>query len=94
VTTALESGRGADPGRSAAEGDRVVDQLQAVAVATRFLVTHEPDARFREVWARLDEGRWWVSFGKVFAPGVAESPGGWCVTVDVRTGRPAWFQVL
>ena len=74
--------------------NQAVDQLQAVAVATRFLVTHEPEADFREVWARLDDGRWWVSFGKVFPPNVVESPGGWCVTVDVETGRPAWFQVL
>jgi L-lysine 2,3-aminomutase len=41
---------------------RLIDQLQAVALATRFLITQVPDADFREVWARLDEGRWWVSF--------------------------------
>jgi hypothetical protein len=45
-----------------------IEQLQAVAIATRFLVTHEPDAEFREVWAFEREGRWWVSFGKVFPP--------------------------
>jgi hypothetical protein len=71
-----------------------IEQLQAVAIATRFLVTHEPEAEFREVWAFEREGRWWVSFGKVFPPNVAESPGGWCVTVDTQTGRPAWFMVL
>ena len=74
--------------------NRVVDPLQAVAVATRFLVTHEPEADFREVWARLDDGRWWVSFGKVFPPNVVESPGASAVAVDVETGRPAWFPVL
>jgi hypothetical protein len=72
----------------------VVDQLQAVAIATRFLVAHVPDAEFREVWARLDEGQWWVSFGKVFPPNVVESPGGWAITVDAKTGQPAWFEVL
>ena len=72
----------------------MIDQLQAVAIATRFLVTHVPDADFREVWARSDDGRWWVSFGKVTPPNVVESPGGWCVTVAVRTGQPAWFEVL
>jgi len=71
-----------------------IDQLQAVALATRFLITHEPDANFREVWARLDEGRWWVSFGKVFPPNVVEAPGGWCVTVDAKTGKAKWFPVL
>jgi hypothetical protein len=73
---------------------QVVDQLRAVALATRFLITHVPDADFREVWARLDEGRWWVSFGKVFPPNVAESPGGWCVTVDAKTGKAKWFLTL
>ena len=72
----------------------VIDQLQAVALATRFLITHEPDADFREVWARLDEGRWWVSFGKVFPPNVVESPGSWCVTVDAKTGKAEWFLTL
>jgi hypothetical protein len=33
---------------------RVIDQLQAVALATRFLITHVPDADFCEVWARLE----------------------------------------
>ena len=72
----------------------VINQLQAVAIATRFLVTHEPDAEFREVWARKDEGKWWISFGKVFQNGVVESPGGWCVTVDVKTGQAKWFMTL
>jgi hypothetical protein len=72
----------------------VIDQLQAVALATGFLVTQEPDAKFREVWARLDEGRWWVSFGKVFPPNVVECPGGWCVTVDAKTGKARWFMTL
>jgi hypothetical protein len=73
---------------------RVIDQLQAVALATRFLITRVPDADFREVWARLDEGRWWVSFGKVFPPNVVECPGGWCVTVDAKTGKAKWFPTL
>ena len=68
--------------------------MQAVAIATRFLITHVPDAAFREVWAQSWEGRWWVSFGKIFPPNVVESPGGWCVTVDTDTGRPDWFEVL
>jgi len=72
----------------------MLDQLQAVAIATRFLVTHEPDAAFREVWARKDSGKWWVSFGKVFPPGVAESPGSYCVTVDVKKGHAQWFLTL
>jgi hypothetical protein len=72
----------------------VIDQLQAVALATRYLITHEPDANFREVWARLDDGRWWVSFGKVFPPNVVECPGCWCVTVDAKTGKAKWFMTL
>lgn len=75
-------------------GRELINQLQAVAIATRFLIGEVPDAEFREVWAREDEGRWWISFGKVFPPNVVESPGGWCVTVDVNTGRPRWFMVL
>jgi hypothetical protein len=51
---------------------QAIDELQAVALATRFLITSEPSAEFREVWTRLDEGRWWVSFGKVFPPNVVE----------------------
>jgi hypothetical protein len=72
----------------------VVEKLQAVAIATRFLVAHLPDVEFQEVWARLDDGRWWVSFGKVFPPNVVESPGVWAITVDATTGQPAWFNVL
>ena len=73
---------------------QVIDQLQAVALATRFLITQEPGAEFREVWARLDDGLWWVSFGKVFPPNVVECPGGWCVTVDAKTGKAKWFLTL
>jgi hypothetical protein len=72
----------------------VIDQLQAVALATRFLINKVPDANFREVWARLDEGKWWVSFGKVFPPNTVECPGGWCVTVNVKTGKAKWFMTL
>jgi len=72
----------------------VVDQLQAVAIATRFLVGQVPDIVFREVSATRDAGRWLVSFGKVFPPDVAESPGAWAVAVDIEKGKPAWFPVL
>ena len=72
----------------------MVDQLQAVAIATRFLVGEVPDVVFREVWATQHAGQWLVSFGKVFPPNVAESPGGWAVAVDAQTGRPAWFPAL
>jgi hypothetical protein len=73
---------------------QTIDQLQAVAIATRYLITHEPNANFREVWARLDDGLWWVSFGKVFPPNVVECPGGWAVTVDAATGEAKWFPTL
>jgi hypothetical protein len=73
---------------------RVVDKLQAVAIATRFLVGEVPDVVFREVWATQHAGQWLVSFGKVLPPNVVESPGGWAVAVDVETGQPAWFPVL
>lgn len=72
----------------------MIDQLQAVAIATRFLVTQIPEAAFREVWAARRDGKWWVSFGRVTPPNVVESPGGWCVTVDVTTGQSGWFEVL
>ncbi len=73
---------------------QAIDQLQAVALATRFLITHEPDFDFREVWARLDEGRWWVSFAKVFPPDTVECPGGCCVTVGAKTGKAKFFLTL
>jgi hypothetical protein len=76
------------------EGVRVVDQLQAVAIATRFLVGEVPDVVFREVWATRDAGEWLVSFAKVFPPGVVESPGSWAVAVDAETGQAAWFFAL
>jgi hypothetical protein len=72
----------------------VVDQLQAVAIATRFLVGEIPDVVFREVWATEHDGQWLVSFGKVMPPNVAESPGGWAVAVNVKTAKPAWFYTL
>jgi hypothetical protein len=72
----------------------VVNQLQAVAIATRFLVGEVPDVVFREVWATQHAGQWLVSFGKVLPPNVVESPGGWAVAVDVETGQPAWFPAL
>ncbi len=72
----------------------MVDQLQAVAIATRFLVGQMPDIVFREVWATRHDGRWLVSFGKVLPPNVVESPGGWAVAVDVASGRPEWFETL
>ena len=72
----------------------VIDQLQAVALATRFLLTRVPDAAFREVWSGLDDGRWWVSFGEVLPPDVVEDPGGWCVAVDTKTGKAKWFLTL
>jgi hypothetical protein len=72
----------------------VINQLQAVAVATRFLVGEIPDVLFREVWATQYAGQWLVSFGKVFPPNVVESPGGWAVAVDVKSGQPAWFPTL
>ena len=71
----------------------MLNQLQAVAIATRFLVTHEPDAAFNEVWARMAEGVWWISFGQVFSPGLADSSG-YCVTVDLKTGKAKWFLTL
>jgi hypothetical protein len=73
---------------------QVVDQLQAVAIATRFLVGELPDVEFREVWATLHAGQWLVSFGKVLPPNVVESPGGYAVAVDEETGRPEWFPAL
>jgi hypothetical protein len=76
------------------ESASVVKQLQAVAIATRFLVGEIPDVVFREVWATEHAGQWLVSFGKVFPPNVVESPGGWAVAVDVETGRPEWFPTL
>lgn len=72
----------------------MIDQLQSVAIATRFLVTEVPDVEFREVWATLHLGQWLVSFGKVFPPNVVESPGGYAVAVDAETGRPEWFPAL
>ena len=72
----------------------MVDQLQAVAIATRFLVAEVPDIVFREVWATQHAGQWLVSFGKDFPPNVVESPGGWAVAVDVETGRPEWIETL
>ena len=72
----------------------MVNQLQAVAIATRFLVGEIQDFEFREVWATQDGGQWLISFGKVFPPNVVESPGGWAVAVDVNTGHPAWFPTL
>jgi hypothetical protein len=72
----------------------VVDQLQAVAIATRFLVGKMPEVVFREVWATKHAGRWFVSFGKVLPPNVVESPGGYAVTVDIETGEPEWFDAL
>ena len=53
----------------------MVNQLQAVAIATRFLVGEIQDVEFREVWATQDGGQWLISFGKVFPPNVVESPG-------------------
>ena len=64
----------------------MVNQLQAVAIATRFLVVEVPDAVFCEVWATQHAGEWLVSFGQVFPPNVVESPGGWAVAVNVETG--------
>ena len=72
----------------------MVDQLQAVAIATRFLVGEIPDVVFKEVWAVQHDGQWLVSFGKIFPPNVVESPGGWAVQVDVESGRPEWFYTL
>ncbi len=72
----------------------MIDQLQAVAIATRFLVSEDPDFVVREVWATQHGGEWLVSFGKAPAPGVAESPSGCAVAVDVKTGKAAWFPVL
>lgn len=72
----------------------MIDQLRAVAIATRYLVGEVPDAEFREVWAAKDGRRWLVSFGKVFADGVVECPGGWAVAVDGTTGRAEWFPAL
>ncbi len=72
----------------------VIDQLRAVAIATRFLVTHAPEHEFREVWAVLREGRWWVSFGLVSPSNVVVSLGGVCVAVDADTGRPDWYETL
>jgi hypothetical protein len=72
----------------------MIDQLQAVAIATRYLIGEVPDAEFREVWAAEDGGRWLVSFGKIFPPNVVESPGGWAVSVDRKTGKPEWFPAL
>jgi hypothetical protein len=72
----------------------VIDQLQAVAIATRFLIGELPDVTFREVWATLHAGQWLVSFGKVLPPNVVESPGGYAVAVDATTGRPVWFPAL
>jgi hypothetical protein len=43
---------------------------------------------------RAAGGRWWVSFGRVLPPNVAESPGAWCVTVDIKAGQPDWFEAL
>ena len=72
----------------------MIDQLQTVAIATRFLVGGIPDVVFREVWATKHAGQWLVSFGKVLPPGVVESPGGYAVAVDVKTGHPEWFETL
>jgi hypothetical protein len=71
-----------------------VSQLHAVAIATRFLIGEEPDADFHEVWAVQKGGQWLVSFGKVFPPGVVESPGGWAVAVAIKTGKAKWIPVL
>ncbi len=72
----------------------MIDQLRAVAIATRFLVGEIPDVVFREVWATQHAGRWLVSFGRVLPPNVVESPGGWAVAVDARSGQAEWFPVL
>lgn len=72
----------------------MIDQLRAVAIATRFLIGEIPDVEFREVWATQHAGQWLVSFGRVPPPNVVESPGGWAVAVDGQTGAPEWFPVL
>ena len=72
----------------------MIDQLRAVALATRFLLTNSEHHEFEQVWASLREGRWWVSFGLPSPPNVAMSPGGVCVTVDAETGEAAWFETL
>ncbi len=48
----------------------MVDQHQAVAIATGFLVGELPDVAFREVWGALHAGQWLASFGKVFPTNV------------------------
>ncbi len=72
----------------------MIDQLQAVAIATRFLVGEEPGIVFREVWATEHAGRWLVSFGMVDPPDTVVSPGGCAVAVDVEAGRPEWLPTL
>jgi hypothetical protein len=72
----------------------MVDRLQAGAIATRFLIGDVPGVVFREVWAARHARQWLVSFGKVFSPNVVESPGGWTVAVDAKSGQPEWFPAL
>ena len=72
----------------------MIDQLRAVAIATRFLVTHSAEPDFREVWAVWRDGQWWVSFASVVPPNAVQSPAGRCVAVDAETGPSAWFETL
>lgn len=70
-----------------------LNQLQAVAIATRFLLREMPDAQFREVWTVLHEGDWLVSFGMIQPPGESSS-GGCAVAVNEKNGAAKWFLTL
>jgi hypothetical protein len=72
----------------------MVNQLQAVAIATRFLVGQNSDVVFHKVWAKQHSRKWLVSFEKTMPPDVVESPGSYAVAVDVETGQPEWFYTL
>ena len=72
----------------------MIDRKPAMDMASCFLRASIPDAAVEQVWATLYKGKWLISFGKVMPPGVVESPGGWCVTVDAKTGRIAWLPTL
>ena len=72
----------------------MMDQLRAVALATRFLASIVPDLDFRDVRARLDDGQWWVEFDRVTPPDVVESPSAWCITVNAKTGKAKGFMTL
>jgi len=72
----------------------MIDRKEALDVATAYFRGSLPDAAIEQIWATFIDGMWFVSFGKLNPPDMVESPGGWCVTVDAKTGHAQWFETL